>query len=109
MRRPRARNWGREIGARVFLAGISSTFGGDWVVDVVQGLAPWTMAAKHPAPFLMLTGALGWYVGRAVALWLYKRQDKDAGELVKEARRDFGALASPPEAAPLEEQQAGHP
>jgi len=79
---------GREIGARMFMAGISSHFGGDWVIDVVNNLAPWTMAAKHPAPFLMLTGALGWYVGRAAALWLYKRQDKDLGELKDELKKE---------------------
>jgi hypothetical protein len=77
---------GREVACRVVVAGASSTFFGDWLVSVINGLAPWLMATQHPEPFLLLTGALGWWVGRAGALWLYRRQDKDAKEIVDELK-----------------------
>lgn len=82
---------GREVGVRIVFAGISAAMCGDWVVDMVQSLAPFLLAAKHPTPFLIASGALGWYAGRAVALWIYRRQDRDAGQLIDEIKGDGGA------------------
>jgi hypothetical protein len=78
---------GREIAVRVAFAGITSAAFGDWLIDLVNAMAPWLLAAKHPTPFLIAAGAVGWYIGRAVALWLYRRQDKDAGEVLDELNR----------------------
>lgn len=76
----------REFAARLVVAGFFSIVCGDWAVAVVNGLAPWLMAAEHPAPFWLAAGAPGWWLSRAVALWLYKRKDADVGEMVRDAR-----------------------
>lgn len=74
----------REFAARMAVAGFFSLLLGDWFVDVVNGLVPALKAPAHPAPFWLACGAPGWWVSRAAALWLYKRRDKDVGEIVRE-------------------------
>lgn len=81
------REMAREIGIRFAFAGITSAAGGDWLIDMLQQLAPSLLAAKHPTPFLMAAGAVGWYIGRAVALWIYRRQDRDIAQLRSEWRQ----------------------
>lgn len=76
----------REFVLRFAFAIVCSILLGDWLVDVIQGIAPWLLAAKHPHPFYVAAGAPGWWVTRAVALWFYKRQDKDIAELAHDAK-----------------------
>lgn len=78
----------REFAARLIVAGFCSSLLGDWAVDVVNGLAPWLMAAKHPAPFWLAAGAPGWWVSRAIALWLYNRKGKDIAEIADDIKRE---------------------
>lgn len=80
------REMARELGIRFAFAGITSAAGGDWLIDVIHSHLPSLLADRHPTPFLMASGAVGWYIGRAVALWLYKHQDKDIAEI----RRELG-------------------
>jgi hypothetical protein len=75
----------KEFAARLAVAGFFSLVAGDWAVDVVEGLAPWLMASKHPAPFWLASGAPGWWVSRAAALWIYQRRDKNLAELGRDA------------------------
>lgn len=77
-----------EFVARVAVAGMCSLLLGDWVVDVLNGLLPWIKASAHPHPFWVASGAPGWWVSRAVALWLYKRKDKDIGEMVDDVKKE---------------------
>jgi len=78
----------KEFAARLAVAGLASLLLGDWVVDVVDGLAPWLKAAAHPKPFFVAAGAPGWWVSRAVALWIYRRQNKDIAELAREIKNE---------------------
>lgn len=91
-----------EFITRLAVAGFCSALLGDWFVDLVNGLAPWLMAAKHPAPFWLAAGAPGWWVSRWVALQLYKWKDKTAFEVIGEVRK-----AKP--ADPLDDQATGTP
>ena len=75
-----------EFAGRLTVAGLCSILLGDWAVDVVNGLAPWLFAAKHPAPFWLACGAPGWWVSRAIALWIYRRRGEDIGQMIKDAR-----------------------
>lgn len=75
-----------EFASRLAVAGLCSMLLGDWAVDVINGLAPWLMAAQHPAPFWLASGAPGWWVSRWVALWIYKRKGKDIGQVVRDAK-----------------------
>jgi hypothetical protein len=83
------REMAREIGVRFTFAGITSAAGGDWVIDMLQQHLPSLLAAEHPTPFLMASGAVGWYIGRAVALWIYRRQDRDIAQLRDEIRDEW--------------------
>lgn len=86
--RPRDGAWNKwEFVTRLAVAGFFSALLGDWAVDLVQGMAPWLMAAKHPAPFWLAAGAPGWWVSRWAALQLYKWKDKTAFEVVGEVRK----------------------
>lgn len=78
----------REFVLRLAFAVIFSMLLGDWLVDVVEGVAPWLMAVKHPHPFYLAAGAPGWWVSRAVALWFYKRQDKDIAQLAEDVKNE---------------------
>lgn len=79
----------KEFAARVAVAGMCSLLLGDWIIDVLNGLLPWLKAEAHPHPFWVAAGAPGWYVSRAVALWLYKRRAMDIGELVHDAKNEL--------------------
>lgn len=76
-----------EFLTRLAVAGFFSALLGDMAVDVVNGLLPWLMAAKHPAPIWLAAGAPGWWVSRWAALYLYRRQDKDASEIIDEVKK----------------------
>ena len=78
----------REFAARLAVAGLCSLLLGDWVVDVLNGLTPWLKAGAHPHPFWVASGAPGWWVSRWVALWIYKRRDKDIGEVADDIKKE---------------------
>jgi hypothetical protein len=73
----------KEFGARLFIAIVFSILCGDWVVDMAPAFL---MAHAHPLPFWVAAGAPGWWISRWAALWLYKRQDKDIGEVADEIK-----------------------
>lgn len=74
----------REFAIRLAVAGFFSFVFGDWFIDVVNGIVPALMSTKHPHPFYVMAGAPGWWISRGVALFLYRRQDKDIKEVVDE-------------------------
>ncbi len=76
----------REFIARLLVAGLFSTFFGDWSVDIINHFADWLNPEKHRAAVYLLTGAPGWWVSRWAALWLRRRQDKDLGEVAVEVK-----------------------
>lgn len=76
----------REFAARLAVAGVFSAVFGDMGVDVLSHVTPFLNPEKHHAAVEMLVGAPGWWVSRAVALWLQKQQNKDIAQIVKETR-----------------------
>lgn len=77
----------REFVVRLACAGVVSAVFGQWAVELLISHVPSLQADKHPAAVYLLTGAPGWWATRAAALWLHRRRDKDAGEIVDELRR----------------------
>jgi hypothetical protein len=76
----------REFAVRLACAGVISAVFGQWAVDLLMLHFPTIQADKHPAAVYLLTGAPGWWVSRAAALWLQRRRDKDAGEIFNEIK-----------------------
>lgn len=76
----------REFIARLAVAGLFSTFFGDWAVDIVQHFAEWLQPGRHRAAIYLLVGAPGWWVSRWVALFLRRRQNKDIVEIATEVK-----------------------
>ena len=76
----------REFVIRLGIAVVFSVLFGDYVVDLVQLHFPGALAKDHPHPFYVAAGAPGWWITRGAALWLYKRQDQDLGETIKELK-----------------------
>lgn len=74
-----------EFVIRLAAAGIFSHIFGDWAVDILSDLT-WLHAADHKAAVYLVVGAPGWWVTRAVALWLRRRENKDIGEVIKEVK-----------------------
>lgn len=80
----------REFISRLAVAGVISAFFGDWSVDLLVENWPALHAEKHRAGVYLLTGAPAWWVSRAAALWLRRRQNKDLGQVADEFRRPKG-------------------
>lgn len=76
----------KEFAIRLAVAGFFSWAFSDWAIDVIQGAMPILKAASHPKPFEILTGAPGWWVSRAAALWFYQRKDKNIAELARDIK-----------------------
>jgi hypothetical protein len=76
----------REFVLRLAAAGVFSSVFGDWAVAMLMQYVPSIQAEKHASPVYLMVGAPGWWVSRAVALWLQRRSGKDIGELVGEAK-----------------------
>ena len=76
----------REFIVRLACAGVFSAVFGQWGVDMLMQYAANLQADKHPAAVYLLTGAPGWWVSRAAALWMHRRRDKDAGEIINEIK-----------------------
>lgn len=75
-----------EVCVRMLCAGIFSILLGDFVVDLVNNIAPILSATKHPHPFYMAAGAPGWWVSRWFALQFYAWKDKTVGEVIDNVR-----------------------
>lgn len=76
----------KEMAIRFAFAFMASETMGDWAVDVINGALPFLQAAKHPYVFVGAVGALGWYFGRWVALWLHDHQDTGIEKAIKDAK-----------------------
>jgi hypothetical protein len=75
-----------EFVLRLACAGVFSTVFGDLAVDTLMHYLPGIPFASHKGAIYLLIGAPGWWISRAAALWFQKRQDKDIGEIVREAK-----------------------
>lgn len=76
----------REFVFRLIIAATFSLFFGDWVADIMNNFLPWLNPYKHQKTVDLLTGAPGWWISRAAALWLYNRRGKDIGEVAQEVK-----------------------
>lgn len=85
---PKAYRWAtrKELGIRFAFAFLSSELLGEWFVDFVHSNATWLKAGDHPTVFIGLMGAIGWYLGRWVALWLHKKQNTGLDEIIREVK-----------------------
>jgi hypothetical protein len=78
-----------EFVLRLAAAGVFSIVFGDMVADAINNtswLAPWIQPYKHKSAIDLMVGAPGWWVSRAVALAMRKREGKDIVELGKEMK-----------------------
>jgi hypothetical protein len=75
-----------EFALRLACAGTFSVVFGDWAVQLFAEFAPRLHAENHTGAVWLLTGAPGWWVSRAAALWMYRRRDKDAGQIIDEIK-----------------------
>ena len=78
-----------EFVLRLAAAGVFSIVFGDMVADAINNtswLAPWIQPYKHKSAIDLMVGAPGWWVSRAVALAMRKREGKDIVEVVKEVK-----------------------
>lgn len=76
----------REFVARLASAGVFSIMFGDIGVEFVNHFAPFLHADIHREAVDILVGAPGWWISRAIALWLQKQKDKDIGQVVAEVK-----------------------
>lgn len=76
----------REFVSRLAIAGLFSCMFGDWVLQLLITYAPMLHADSHAKAVDLMTGAPGWWISRAIALWFYRRQDKDLAEVIKDVR-----------------------
>jgi hypothetical protein len=76
-----------EFVIRLACAGTFSVVFGDWAAQLFMEFLPRLHAENHVGAVWLLTGAPGWWVSRAAALWMYRRRDKDAGEIIQELKQ----------------------
>lgn len=79
----------REFVARLACAGVFSVMFGDWTLQLLVTYLPSLHAEGHAKAVDLMTGAPGWWISRAIALWFQKRSDKDIAELGKEAKESL--------------------
>ncbi|RJF99006.1 hypothetical protein [Noviherbaspirillum saxi] len=77
----------REFVVRLACAGIASMVFGDLAVDVLVSYLPSVPLAENRSAVYLLVGAPAWWVTRAAALWLHKRNGKDIAEAAEEVRK----------------------
>jgi hypothetical protein len=77
-----------EFAIRLAVAGVFSIVFGDMAADAINNtwLAQWVQPYKHKSAIDLMVGAPGWWISRAVALGMRKREAKDIVDLVKEAK-----------------------
>jgi hypothetical protein len=76
-----------EFAVRLACAGVGSIVFGDWALQIIMEFAPRLHAENHSKAVDLLTGAPFWWFSRAVALHIYRRRDKDAGEIIEELKQ----------------------
>jgi hypothetical protein len=78
----------KEFAIRLAVAGVFSIMFGDMAADAINNswLAPWVQPYKHKSAIDLMVGAPGWWISRAVALGMRKREAKDIVDLVKEVK-----------------------
>lgn len=79
----------KEFVGRLAVAGLFSTFFGDMVIEALSGithLQGWIDFHAHASAIYLMTGAPGWWISRAVALWFQRRNGKDIAELAKDVK-----------------------
>ncbi|RJG06238.1 hypothetical protein D3870_09640 [Noviherbaspirillum cavernae] len=79
----------QEFVVRLAAAGIGSCFFGDVAVQQIMLYLPSLHADQHTSAVYLLVGAPFWWITRAVALSLRKREDKDIVEIVREAKESI--------------------
>jgi hypothetical protein len=79
----------KEFAARLAAAGVASAVFGDWIIAMLMAKWPWLQLHDHAAPIYLIVGAPAWWIGRAVALWLRRREGKDIGEIVSEVKEQI--------------------
>jgi len=77
----------REFALRLFAAGVVSTLFGDWVISLLMDYTPRLQAQNHAGAAYMMVGAPGWWISRAIALWLQNRRGKDIQQIVHDVRK----------------------
>lgn len=75
-----------EFVTRLAVAGIFSIFFGDMLAAALQHFVPWLEPLKNRSAVDLLAGAPGWWISRAAALWLHRRQNKDLGQIAEEIK-----------------------
>lgn len=68
---------GKEFVLRLTVAGVSSVFFGDMLADAIHHVAPFLNPYKHQKTVDLMAGAPGWWISRAIALAMYRTNDKD--------------------------------
>ncbi|WP_194720831.1 hypothetical protein [Noviherbaspirillum malthae] len=82
----------REFAVRLACAGTASELFGDLAVELLKSwvaMSSWLQGINvddHKGAVYLLVGAPAWWITRAAALWLQKRNGKDIAEVVKEVR-----------------------
>ncbi len=76
----------KEFALRLIVAGLFSIFFGNMLALTVQHFAPWLEPMNNKSAIDLLAGAPGWWISRAVALWFHNRNNKDIGEIIREAK-----------------------
>lgn len=79
----------KEFVCRLAIAGLFSNFFGDMAIEALSGihhLQGWIDFHAHASAVYLMTGAPGWWISRAVALWFQRRNGKDIAELVKDVK-----------------------
>jgi hypothetical protein len=78
----------KEFAIRLAVAGVFSIMFGDMAADAINNswLAAWVQPYKHKSAIDLMVGAPGWWISRAVALGMRKREAKDIVDLVKEVK-----------------------
>jgi hypothetical protein len=78
----------KEFVLRLAVAGVFSIVFGDMAADAINNswLAEWIQPYKHKSAIDLMVGAPGWWISRAVALGMRKRENKDIVDLVKEVK-----------------------
>lgn len=78
----------REFAIRLAVAGIFSVMFGDMVADIINNtwLSAWVQPYKHKSAIDLMVGAPGWWISRAVALALRKRENTDLVDVIKEVK-----------------------
>lgn len=79
----------KEFAARLAAAGVFSVVFGDMGADMLSHFVSFINPEKHKSAIDLLIGAPGWWVSRAVAIWLQKHRDSDIAQLVDTVKKEL--------------------